>query len=284
MNMQEKETLSKIQLLNGEEWYEDEIKDKMLDDDFYFDYLNTTRVLSKSSINKLVPPKSPKAYYYGSGKKESDAALRAGSLFHLAILEPEKYNKLKFSSLKTRTSAGFKAEQQSINETLYTRGEREFNERLVTEFTINKRAMSCLSGAEFEIPLIGKIDDIPFRGKADIVTPDGRILDLKTCGNLDDFGRSAYDYGYDIQCYIYSKLMGANPKQFEFIVISKNTYDIGFFKVDKTFIEQGRARLESAIDVYKNIFWNKSDEQIRETLNELSFDNTLYSKTKYNSR
>lgn len=275
---------NKITLIDETEWYIDEILERMKDDDFYFNYLDTNRVLSKSSINKLVPPKSPKSYYYGTGKKKSDASLRAGSLFHYAILEPEKYDRVQFSKLKTRNSAGFKAEQEKTKETLYSRSEKEFNEKLVSEFTVNKKAMSYLSGAEFEIPLIGTIDEIPFRGKADIVTPDGRILDIKTCGNLEDFPKDAYEYGYDIQCYIYSKLMGANPKQFEFIVISKNTLDIGFFPVDISFVEQGRSKLERAIEVYKNIFWKKDDYQIRETLNELSFHNVLYSRIKYNNK
>lgn len=282
--MLEKGIQNKITLIDETEWYIDEILERMKDDDFYFNYLDTNRVLSKSSINKLVPPKSPKVYYYGTGKKESDASLRAGSLFHYAILEPEKYDRVQFSKLKTRNSAGFKAEQENTKETLYSRSEKEFNEKLVSEFTVNKKAMSYLSGAEFEIPLIGTIDEIPFRGKADIVTPDGRILDLKTCGNLEDFPKNAYDYGYDIQCYIYSKLMGANPKQFEFIVISKNTLDIGFFPVDISFVEQGRSKLERAIEVYKNIFWKKDEQQIRETLNELSFHNVLYSRIKYNNK
>jgi len=273
-----------IVLLNGDVFQKDHLLEKMRDDDFYYNWLSRDIALSASSIKDLVPPKSPKAWYYGNGKPESDTALRAGILFHNAILEPEKYDKLKFSKLKTRTAKGFRDEQSRINEPLYTANEKAFNDRLVSEFTVNKRAMSKLSGADFEVPLFGYIEGLPFRGKADIITPDGRILDLKTTGNLEDFPKSAYSFSYDVQCYIYATLMGADPLGCEFLVISKNTYDIGFFEVDRSFIDQGKDKLMRAIEVYKQIFWKKSDDEIRETLNELSFDNKLYSREKYHKK
>jgi len=276
--------MKEIKLLNGDIYMIDVLLEKMKDDNFYYNTLNRHIALSSSSIKDLVPPKSAKAWYYGTGKKPSETSLRAGQLFHNAILEPDKYKKLHFSKYKTRTAKGFKEEQEKINKTLYTAGEKSFNDNLLSEFTVNKRAMNALSGASFEVPTAGYIKDIPFRGKADIVTPDGRIIDLKTTGDIDDFPKSAYAYGYDIQCYIYCTLMGADPLGYEFIVMSKNTYDISFCTVDKSFVAQGKERFESAIDVYKKIFWNKTDEEIRETLNEMTYDQKLYSVKKYYSR
>ena len=76
--------------------------------------------------------------------------------------------------------------------------------------------------------------------------------------------------------------MGADPLDYEFIVINQNTYDIGFFKVDKSFVDQGK-RLSDAINVYKSIFWNKSIRKL-EILNESSYENTLYSINKFKKR
>lgn len=269
--------MEKYKLLDGSEWDKDDLLANMAEDDFYFNYLGTDKALSKSSINELVPPNSPKAWYYGT-KKKDDSALRAGSLFHYAILEPEKYNRVQFSEFKHRTAKAYKEKQATMSEPLYTANEKEFNEKLVSEFTVNKRAMMKLADATFEVPVFGYIEDIPFRGKVDIVTPDGKLLDLKTCGDLKDFPRSAGLYGYDIQCYIYSKLMGAPASSFEFLVISKNTYDIAFVTVDDSFIQQGKRKLHQAIKVYKDIFWKKTDEEIRETLNELIYEEKLSAK------
>lgn len=273
--------MEEIRMLNGDVYQLEDLEKKMLDDNFYYNTLNRHIALSSSSIKDLVPPKSPKAWYYGSGKKPSDASLRAGQLFHNAILEPEKYEKLNFSKFKTRTSAGFKAEQEEVEGVLYSKAEKDFNDKLLSEFTVNKKAMDKLRGCDFEVPAAGYIDEIPFRGKADIVNDRGAIIDLKTTGDLEDFPISAYKYGYDIQCVVYCELMGADPLDYEFIVISKNTYDIGFFKVDKSFVDQGKERLKDALNVYKSIFWNKTDEEIREILNESSYENTLYSRYKY---
>jgi hypothetical protein len=51
--------------------------------------------------------------------------------------------------------------------------------------------------------------------------------------------------------------------------------------VDKSFVDQGKERLKDALNVYKSIFWNKTDEEIREILNESSYENTLYSRYKF---
>tara|TARA_S200002703_G_scaffold30768_2_gene26770 strand:- start:922 stop:1755 length:834 start_codon:yes stop_codon:yes gene_type:complete len=273
--------MKEIALMNGEVWKINDILLQMRKDPFYYDYLSTEKVLSKSSISGLIPPKSPKAWYYGSGKKASESAFRAGSLFHWAILEPEKYEEVYFSKYRTRTAAGFKDERTKAGKEIYSEAEREFNQRLVQEFTVNKKAMSRLNKATSEVPQIGYINGLPFRGKADLVSENGKIYDLKTCGDLKDFPRNAYDYAYDLQVYIYCELFGCKAEDFEFIAISKNTYDVGFFKVDKSFYNQGKERLNLALDVYTSIFYQKTDEEIRETLNELSFENVLYSLRKY---
>lgn len=275
--------MNNIQLLNGEVWNEKKILLEMRDDNFYYDYLSTNRILSKSSISELIPPKSPKAWYYGTGKKGSEAAFRTGSLFHWAILEPEKYEEVYFSKYRTRTAAGFKAEKEKVGKEIYSEAEREFNQKLVSEFTVNKKAMAKLSNCSSEVPLIGNLFGLPFRGKADLISEDGRMYDLKTCGDLEDFPRNAYSYAYDIQVYIYCELYGAKPEDFEFLVISKNTYDVGFFPVDKSFYEQGKERLQLALEVYEGIFYKKTDEEIREVLNELTYENKLYSLKKYNN-
>ena len=96
-----------IQLLNGENWDKQEIIAKMDDDSFYYGHLGK-HALSSSSIKLL--QSSPKKYHYITkyGNNETSPALRAGHLFHTAILEPEKYSEIKFIEVQSRNTKKFK--------------------------------------------------------------------------------------------------------------------------------------------------------------------------------
>ena len=83
-----------IQLLNLEEWDKEEILKKMDSDDFYYNYLGR-HALSSSSIKLLYS--SPKKYHYVTQYGQPDSqALRDGHLFHMSILEPDKFAKQRF--------------------------------------------------------------------------------------------------------------------------------------------------------------------------------------------
>jgi len=272
-------------MFNGDIYLKDVLLEKLKDDDFYYNKIDRFVALSASSIKDLVPPKSPRLWYYGGLKKDNEAALRAGTLFHNAILEPDKYEKLHFSNLKSRGAAGFKKQEQEIDDVLYTDSEKQFNEVLVNAFKKNDRAMSAIKDAKFEQPLAGYISNLPFRGKCDIITSENKIIDLKTTTKeMSDFKYTADSFGYDVQCYVYSKLLGVDSSGFEFIVISKNSLDIGFFPVDKSFLEQGKEKFDAAVDVYKNIFWGKSKKDIENTLTQMTHQETLTAKKKYYDR
>jgi hypothetical protein len=50
------------------------------------------------------------------------------------------------------------------------------------------------------------IGGLPFRAKADIYA-DGFLADLKTTTDLRAFPYSAKKYGYDVQAFIYTRLV-----------------------------------------------------------------------------
>ena len=80
---------------------------------------------------------------------------------------------------------------------------------------------------EFEMPEVKEIKGVIWKGKADVVNHDEKlIIDLKTTGDINKFKSSAWKFNYDSQAYIYSKLFGY---EFLFIVIDKNTHQIGVF-------------------------------------------------------
>lgn len=266
----------KITLLDGKEWEVPTLLEYMISDEFYYGFCGKN-MLSKSIISGLVPPKSPKAWWYQRNAKKESKSLIDGRLFHMAILEPEKYEKLKFSKYKTRCKT-HKDQQAQMTDRLYTQTEKEDSEKLQQAFAVNKKAVSKLKSSKSEVPGVGLIEGLPFRAKADCINSEGKIIDLKTCQFIGQFPEDAERFGYDMQVFIYCEIFGIKPRDFEFIAISKNTLDIKFAYVDDSFYEQGKEKTLRAIEQYYKLFHQKEEEEIKETINELYYEQTLYGK------
>ena len=246
---------SKIKLLDNKYYDKTELLKRMEDDNFYYGELNTL-ALSSSSLKQLLS--SPKTYKfslkYGSG---DSAALRAGALFHWAILEPEKFASQKFVEVQSRNTKKFKEVQEEFG-TAFTAKERGEAERLVDAFYRNEHAKELITKAEFEIPAIDNVLGFPFRGKADVLATN-RIVDLKTTTNIKDFSWSANKYGYDVQCYLYCNLFNKDYKDFYFLVLDKGSLDIGIFNCSEEFYYRGEEKVEKALDLYNKFFIEGAD-------------------------
>ena len=156
----------------------------MDDDSFYYGHLGK-HALSSSSIKLLQT--SPKKYHYITkySKNETSPALRSGWLFHTAILEPEKYSEIKFVDVQSRNTKKFKEAVEEYGE-CFTAKERNENERLIDAFFKNEQALQLITDCKTEVPAIGEIDGLPFRGKADVLGNTG-IVDLKTTTDIRAF-------------------------------------------------------------------------------------------------
>jgi hypothetical protein len=236
-----------ITLLNGEKWDRQELLSKMDDDSFYYGHLGK-HALSSSSIKLLQT--SPKKYHY--------ITLRSGWLFHTAILEPEKYSEIKFIDVQSRNAKKFKEAVEEYGE-CFTAKERSENERLIDAFFKNEQALQLITDCQTEVPAVGLIDDLPFRGKADVLSSRG-IVDLKTSTDVRaSFPYSAKKYGYDIQVYIYCQLFNIPYTEFTFIALDKGTLDIAIYDVSEDFYLEGERKTLEAIDRYRMFFIDNAD-------------------------
>ena len=113
-------------------------------------------------------------------------------------------------------------------------------------------------GNKFEVPAIGKIMGVDFKGKADIVCNDC-LIDLKTTSDIYKFKWSAYTYNYDSQCYIYQALFG---KPLKFYVIDKQTLLMGKFNPSQEFIDRGREKVYRAIEVYERFYGENATDDV----------------------
>ena len=247
--------MEKIKLLDNKYYDKADLLKRMLDDEFYYGELNTL-ALSSSSLKQLLS--SPKTYSYSLkyGSEES-AALRAGALFHWAILEPEKFASQKFVEVQSRNTKKFREAKEEFGK-VFTAKERGEAERLVDAFYRNEHAKELITKAEFEIPAIDNVLGMPFRGKADVLGTN-RIVDLKTTTDIKGFSYSANKYGYDVQCYLYCNLFQKEYKDFHFLVLDKGSLDIGIFNCSEKFYYRGEEKVEKALDLYNKFFIEGAD-------------------------
>ena len=245
-----------ITTLDGQFWNKQEIIEKMRDDEFYYGYLGKYSLSSSSCTSLLQSPLK----YERSLKGESvyTDSFGMGNLVHYRILEPHKFNEMKFINVKGKTSKIFKeaVEEYGARNT-FTIQEKYQAEDLSDCFLNNSVCTSMLLDAKYEEPAIGEIEGLPFRGKADVLG-DGYILDIKTTGkDLKSFRYSANSWNYDVQCYVYTTLFDISYKDFIFAVIDKSSGSLGLFRCSKEFWARGKEKTMDAIKIYRDYFVDK---------------------------
>lgn len=246
--------------LDGKFWDKNDLISKMYDDEFYYGYL-ASAVLSSSSLKDLL--KSPKVYY-NSLIRENDndsQALRDGHLFHQSILEIDKFSENTFVDVKSKATKLYKEAVESSNgKKVYTESERLNALRLRDAFMRNDEIREMIEACDYEIPIVGEVMDMPFRGKADAVC-DSFLLDLKTTTDIHSFYYSAKKWHYDIQVYLYCNLFGIDYKDFFFAVIDKQSLELGLYDCSEEFYFRGESKVAQAIETYKEYF-TQHDEGI----------------------
>lgn len=243
--------MEQITLLDGTQHNKKELIEKMKDDSFYYGYLSKA-ALSSSSLKLLLT--SPKTYYnvtkYGNAESQP---LRDGWLFHTAILEPDVFNAQKFVDVESKNSKAYKVALEEHGK-VFTKKEKRDAERLADAFLRNEQALKLIQNTQFEVPMIGEVMGMPFRGKADVLGSD-RIVDLKTTTDLkSSFKYSAQKYSYDVQCFLYCQLFNIEYDQFVFLAIDKKSLDIGIYHCSEEFYFKGEQKVEEAIKIYETFF------------------------------
>ena len=217
--------------------------EKLRDDEHYYGPFGK-KYLSNSDIGTLLT--NPLAL----GKQQAPRpAFLVGGYFHTAILEPEKLNKFKIIEATTRNTKVYK--EISGGELCLLQHEVDAIELMTEKMLANDICKGLIrdSNTEYETPGITELEGHLWKGKADIINHNEKlVVDLKTTADLNKFRYSASKYNYDSQAYIYSKLFGY---EMIFIVIDKNTHQIGIFDCSPEFYERGKDKVERAVQAYE---------------------------------
>tara|TARA_R100001015_G_C4594832_1_gene150083 strand:+ start:230 stop:958 length:729 start_codon:yes stop_codon:yes gene_type:complete len=220
------------------------------DEHYYGDF--GKQFLSNSDISTLL--NNPKMLHK---TKVETPALVIGGYFHTAILEPGKLKQFKIIESSTRNTKKYK--EMSGGEICLLQHEVDkielMTEALMGNNICKELIKPMLGGVVYEEPRTGHLFGNTWKGKADIINHEEKlVIDLKTTSDLDRFRWSSSKYNYDSQAYIYSKLF---KYEMLFIVIDKETLQIGMFDCSPQFYQAGEDKVKRASDNYDLFF--KSD-------------------------
>lgn len=228
----------------------DKIIEKLRSDEHYYGEFGK-KYLSNSDIGTLL--KNP--LLLGQPSKPTSAFL-VGGYFHTAILEPDKLKKYRVIQSSTRNTKVYK--EMSGGELCLLQHEVDMIDVMSDKILSNKICKDLIRGnnVEYEKPGVTELEGNMWKGKADIINHDERlVIDLKTTNDIMAFSRSAWKYNYDSQAYIYSKLFGY---EMLFIVIDKNTHQIGLYDCSPDFLERGLDKVRKATEAYE-LFYKTKD-------------------------
>ena len=151
------------------------------DEDYYGEFGN--KFLSNSHIGKLL--KDPLRAFEPS--KPSPAFL-IGGYFHTCILEPGKIDKYKVVKSSTRNTKAYK--DVAGGELCLLQHEVDTIELMRDKVMQNNICKDLIQGPqiEYEQPMIINMFDNDWKGKADIVNHEEKlVIDLKTTADIDKF-------------------------------------------------------------------------------------------------
>ena len=235
----------------------DKIIKQLKDDKEYYGGIGKN-YLSNSDIGALLS--NPKEY---GVQKEDNVNFAKGRLFHHLILEPEKVKDWNAVDVSSRNTKKYK-EILAESEEPFLLLQKEYDDitELAKVMTANLDFYDMIyaDGNQFEVPAIGEIGGLMWKGKADIVCGDC-LIDIKTTSDINKFIYSARMYNYDSQAYVYHTLFG---KPLKFLVIDKTNSQLGVFETTADFIERGAEKVEKAIEVYNKFFSKDATDDVNQ--------------------
>jgi len=153
-----------------------EILERLKNDDDYYGQFGR-KFMSNSDIYNLL--KNPTQFRV---PQEKTKAMLEGSYFHTKMLEPQKIESFKIIDASSRGTKIYKDACPSGEIMLLTK-EKENLDYLCSIMTSNMEMCDYIyaTGNEFEVPAVGQIMGLDWKGKADIINHESDvIIDIKT--------------------------------------------------------------------------------------------------------
>src|SRR5690554_2808 len=223
-------------------------------------YHSHTEGVSSSGL-KLVE-RSPAHYRYQAARAPS-RAMEIGTAIHTALLEPERFaaDYVLLKDVKDRRASEYKAAVKVHgSERVLVSGEAD-QVAGMQEAVLSNPAMSERLNAEGwrELSLFVRDPEtgVLIRVRYDLLAVSGIAVDLKSCQDArpEEFSKSIYNYGYDLQAALYADAFewatGKPIGAFEFAVVEKDMpHGHKLYLPDETMIQEGRRRYREALNLF----------------------------------
>ena len=215
-----------------------------LDEHYYGEF--GQQWLSSSDIGALLDEDPLR---FKARSSEPKLAFVQGGYFHTACLEPHKLHRYKIIDATTRATKKYK-EEANGELCLLTKDVAKIQK---WQDAVMAEAGEFLEGnVEFEQPGYTMIENLPFKGKADIIHHDKKlVVDLKTTASAWEFESKVLQWNYDSQAYIYEQLFGYD---FAWVAVDKRDQTVRVVYNNDTYRASGREKVQRASEVYKDWF------------------------------
>lgn len=185
-------------------------------------------------------------------------AMRFGSALHARVLEPDTWQDqvAVAPDVDRRTKAG-KAEWQVFldlaagDKIVINQEQAEQMERMIAGIHANPFARSLLTASgRSEFAVRWQIDGVPVKCRFDRLLDAGLVIDLKTTSDPspEAFGRSAYNFGYYRQGWIYQRgavEMGVEGP--EFLHLACGPHECAVYELDDHALQLGEQQVRQAL-------------------------------------
>lgn len=246
--------------------------------------------ISKSGLWTIYS-QTPAHFRYGEREEKRDFDI--GEAIHLAVLQPEVFEKRVIRGPKDRRGNNWKdflAEATNTGRLLLTEGDfdkaLEVRDVVHADAWLNAMIVSPHSQVEHSGFWIDDETGVRCRCRPDLYRPDlGIMFDLKSTRNAapDAFARDVVNYGYHAQEAFYSdgyRMLGQRVDGFVFLALEKEKpYCRAVYELPPSIVEEGRVAMRKALTLYSQCLSVDRWPGYAEGVQELKFKPWSYSET-----
>jgi len=214
------------------------------------------------SASSLIDMKQSPLHFYSRKfnkvQREETEAMRFGTAFHTALLEPEEFRRRSAVKTARKNSKEYKLWIQQLPHDHIIISEKE--QKTLAEM-LNVSANSTLlqdylaGGDKEQTAFFRTPNGMLGRTRPDIVRPEhNTIIELKTADNSSfyKFRKSIHNRGYSLQagwnCLAYEQVTGREVEKFYWVVIEKTPpYAYSVYEADEETLIYGKKEVEIAL-------------------------------------